>query len=205
VLFAAPNVMRDCTPALLFAALVLSSVTLASGPARAIMLRGAFDGTQPIMPMRLDRNGVVSTCEMPKTFPGSTETATPYEVFEFCNNGPAQCITVDFNVGTCDSDVHLIGYVGAFDPQNLAANYAGDLGMSESGTFSFTVPSKQHLFIVAQSNFPGTNCEFSFVTNALPCIQPAPVLSYRADWLLVAALALIGFAAARRSRRSIRA
>ena len=188
----------------LSAALVLGCVLTLASSAPAITLHGVFDNTQPIMPMRLDRNGVASTCDMPKPFPGATETQTPYDMFEFCNNGPEQCITVTLDVGTCDSDVHLIAYIGAFNPLNLAENYAGDIGNSESQPFSFTVPSKQHLFIVAQSNFPGTECSYSFTTNALPCIQPAPVLSDHALWLLLGALALVGLASARRPRRDAR-
>jgi hypothetical protein len=186
----------------LFTTLVLGSVLTLASSAPAITLHGVFDNTQPIMPMRLDRSGVASTCAMPTAFPGATEMPTPYEMFEFCNNGPEQCITVTLDVGTCDSDAHLIAYIGAFNPLNLAENYAGDIGSSKSQPFSFTVPSKQKLFIVAQSNFPGTECSYSFTTNALPCIQPAPVLSDHAVWLLLGALALVGLASARRPRRA---
>ena len=67
----------------LSAALVLGCVLTLASSAPAITLHGVFDNTQPIMPTRLERTGVASTCAMPTAFPGATEMPTPYDKFEF--------------------------------------------------------------------------------------------------------------------------
>jgi hypothetical protein len=166
-------------------------------------IQAAFDGTQPEMPMRLDRFGPPSTCAM-EPFPGTFDQEAFWQRFRFCNSAATElCFTAIFDQGNCGDDVHLMAYVNNFDPNNLAMNYAGDTGVSDSLPFSFVVPAGGQFFIVAQTNFGFADCAFSFTVDAMRCGAPAPLLSGAALALAVCTLLGIAFVAMRHSRHAL--
>jgi hypothetical protein len=175
-------------------------------PARAATttINSFFNGSEPEMPQRLFRDGSDSTCD-DAPFPGIFDTPSFYRTFPFCNPGPDTCFTVDFENGTCDVDVHLEAYANRFDPNDLAANYIGDVGSTEDGPFSFVVPAGATFLLVAQTNFGPANCQYSFTVDAMTCAAPAPALSAAGAGLALAGLALIGALALRRTRTTLAA
>jgi hypothetical protein len=167
-------------------------------------IRSHFDGSEPQMPQRLLRDNTPTTCDAER-FPGTFDTPAFYRTYEFCNPGPQTCFTVDFDNGTCDIDVHLEAYIDAFDPNDLATNYAGDLGATEDGEFSFVVPAGHSFLIVAQTNFGPATCQFGFTIDAMHCPAPAPALSPTGGALALGALAVIALLALRRTRVALAA
>ena len=95
-------------------------------------VQAAFDGRQPEMPDRLNRDITPTTCEM-EPFPGSQPFSSFWQSFPFCNTGEETCFTATFDEGNCGDNVHLMAYVDRFDPTNLALNFAGDVGVSDQG------------------------------------------------------------------------
>ena len=82
-------------------------------------------------------------------------------------------------------------------------NFIGDVGLSDTESFSFVVPAGAR-FLIAQTNFGMADCAFSFTINALPCATTtAPALSGAALALLGCTLLLIGSVAVRRSRHAL--
>jgi hypothetical protein len=160
-------------------------------------IHAAFDGRQPAMPARLFRDNSATTCQM-EAFPGTLPFESFWQSFAFCNSGPETCFTATFDEGTCGDDVHIMAYLDRFDPNDLAMNYAGDVGRSDSLPFSFVVPAGARFLIVAQTNFGAADCAFGFTVDAMPCPTHAPLLSSFALAVLACVLGLGGFAVVRR-------
>ena len=150
-----------------------------SSTAHAIVIgpiAGSWDGTEDTQTNRLFRDGVASTCAAPKAFPGTFTSGTQlYETFSFLNAGPEDCVTIDVTVSSADT--HFSVYLGSYDPTNLALNYLGDIGSSESQAFSVVVPGFSQFVVVANTNFGGDSAlgqTFSFtvegdsVTTSVP-------------------------------------
>ena len=192
------------TPAVvgLAAAVLVSGGAAAPAPAATTTINSFFAGNEPQMPQRLLRDGTGSTCDS-APFPGVFDTPSSYRTFPFCNPGPDTCFTVEFENGTCDIDVHLEAYANRFDPNDLAANYIGDVGSTEDGLFSFVVPAGATFLIVAQTNFGPADCQYSFTVDALRCAAPAPALSASGVALALGGLAVIGALALRRTRLAL--
>jgi hypothetical protein len=166
-------------------------------------IHGVFNGLQPEMPNRINRDFIPSGCAV-EPFPGEEAGPALWQSFAFCNTGPETCFTAVYDRGDCGFDVHLMAYVDRFDPNDLALNFVGDLGGSDSGPFSFVVPANSRFLIVAQTNVnPFEDCAFSFTIDAMRCATPAPALSPSAVALAIAMLGLIAFAAMRRMHRGL--
>lgn len=172
--------------------------------AQSTTVNAVFNGTEREMPNRLARDGTPTTCEM-ESFPGTFAGPSFWQDFLFCNGGEETCFTATFNEGTCDNDVHLEAYLDPFNPNDLAMNFIGDVGLSDTESFSFVVPAGAQFLIVAQTNFGMADCAFSFTINALPCpaTTTAPALSGAALALVACALLLMGSVALRRSRHTL--
>ena len=194
----------QCGRRLLEIAILLAALRGCAFPVEArgatTTVQAAFDGRQPAMPARLNRDGSPTICPM-ETFPGEQPFESFWQSFEFCNGGAEACFTAIFDEGTCDDDVHLMAYLDRFDPNNLPMNYAGDVGASDSLTFSFVVPAGARFLIVAQTNFGVADCAFGFTVDATKCSMQAPLLSPYAVAAVACALGLVGFAATRRAPR----
>lgn len=177
--------MKFVTPAKLLGTLLLSAATAVCaqsndvgasvsgtspapvGPA-AVTATGTLDGTEATAVARLFRDAIASTCSPAKTYPGQFGGGNAYRPHTLYNNGAAQCVTVNFDVGTCGTGVHLTAYAGSFDPSNLATNYLGDVGSSITQSFSFMAPASSAVVLVAFDN-GGTaaRCTYGYSSNEL--------------------------------------
>lgn len=185
-------------------ALLVALLPAAAAHGAGTTVTAFFDGSEPEMPDRLERDATATTCEE-ADFPGVRAGPARYRTFPFCNADAERCVTATFDEGTCDDDVHLMAYIGAFDPFDLAQNFAGDVGLSDTQPFSFVVPAGATVLIVAQTNFGTVMCRFGFTVDAMPCAAPAPALSASAGAVALGGLALIAAAALRRRRLSLTA
>ena len=182
-------------------AVVLLGALLAAHTAEAASttVQGAFNGRQPETSSRVARDGTATACPL-EPYPGTFDGQSFYQAFTFCNGDADTCYTATYDPGTCGDEVHLLAYTNFFDPNNLPANYAGDIGGSNLFTFSFPVPAGLHFQIVAQTNFGMAECTYGFTIDAMRCVAPAPALSESALALAACVLLLIAAAAMRRSR-----
>jgi hypothetical protein len=174
-----------------------------------IIVTTSFNGTEPTMPNRVFRNGVPSACGAAKPFPGTFAAVVPYEVNTLFNNGPAQCVSVQFDATTCNSGlaVFFTAYAGSFDPANLATNYLGDAGSSTAtGSFSFTAPANSAVAIMASGVVSGVPvvCSYTISSAQLsrgqfgPAAGAIPALSPWALAALGVLVALVGVVLMRR-------
>ena len=192
---------RVLAAAIRLAALLGSALPI-DAHAATTTIHAAFDGRQPEMPARLLRDGSPTTCEM-EAFPGVMLGPSFWQSFAFCNSGAETCFTATFDEGTCEDDVHIMAYLDRFDPNDVAMNYRGDVGASDSLPFSFVVPAGARFLIVAQTNFGMAECAFGFTVDAMPCAVHAPLLSSFALAVLACVLGLVGFSAVRRAPRRV--
>jgi len=175
----------------------------------AIIVPSGFDGTEPTMDGRLNRDGVASMCAPPKPWPGDWDPGTlySYKVFGPYLNGPDICVTVNFdpNPGTgndCGTNAHAMAYLDSFDPTDRSLNYLGDVGSSDTLPFAFaTAPNSSILIVIQENGQAGANpvCNFEFSSNEL--LIPTPVMPTPAMALL-AALLLVGGMLATLPRKS---
>ncbi len=176
----------------------------------AIVVETGFDGTEPTMDGRLNRDGVPSTCSPPKPWPGDFALGNQfaYKVFGPYTNGTNTCITVNFDPDTpvgpnpCTTEAHAMAYLGSFNPLDRSQNYLGDVGSSVAQPFSFPAAENSQILIVVQSNFT-TNpiCSFDFSSNELS--EPVPVMGSRAMALLALLLLSAGLLVTGWSRSSL--
>ncbi len=169
----------------------------------ALVGTGTFDGTELTMDNRLFRDAVPSVCEPMKGFPGVIAGTYAYRTHTYYNNGPAQCVTVSFDVGTCDTNVHLTAYAGSFNPADLSQNYLGDVGSSTTQSFSFMAPANSAVILMAQdNNGAAARCTYNFTSDQLSAssVAPAPIPTL-SEWgmiILSSLMALGAFVTLRR-------
>lgn len=133
---------------------------------------GSLDwpGTTQTQATRLLRDANPSNCGSPKTYPGASGAgAFATDAYTFSNQAPAaQCVTVNFDPtaggGACGTNVHAVVYLGSYDPNDVSANYLGDVGSSVAETFSFVVPAERDFIVVIAANNPGVGvgCTYQF-------------------------------------------
>lgn len=125
-----------------------------------------FSGTiaagDTTMTGRIVRNGVASSCAVPKVFPG-TQDLLPnrrYDAYTFTNSGNATaCVTVNLT-SACSTNIFDAVYLGSFNPANLSQNYLADAGSSFAGvsTMSFNVPAGQSFVLVVHEVNVNAGC-----------------------------------------------
>jgi hypothetical protein len=140
-------------------------------------------GTQT--PARLFRDGIGSTCAVPKTCPGPFGSGSfTFDAYTFTNeNDSTVCVTVQFDPNTganpAGVNVHAITYLNTYSPTALCTNYLGDVGSSDTLPYSFEVPAGANFVIVICANNSGVGVgqtyKFTVVGNICPgfdvCIQ----------------------------------
>lgn len=168
----------------------------------------------PNMDNRLTRDGNPSTCGGAKSFPGVQGGANfAYQEIPYTNQGPARCVTFTMQAncsgGGNPFGSFLSGYSGAFDPANLATNYAGDAGIStgisDPTSMQLNLAAGQSIsLVIMQVNDDTTNppqvCNYFMDDNIT---RPVPTMSEAG--LLITALSLCGLGFAFLRRRSSRA
>ncbi|MGH8040801.1 MAG: hypothetical protein ACREPN_02020 [Rudaea sp.] len=149
---------------------------------------GTLDANTPTQNDRVFRDGIPSTCNPPKVYPGNFGGGTYRHVVTGALNnssGNAYCATITLTTdAACAADVFATAYSGSFDVNNLGTNYLADsgssiIGASQSESFQVLVPANGSVvFNVNEANgSPGVaTCGFS-LTAATPV--PAPMLNLR--------------------------
>jgi autotransporter-associated beta strand protein len=138
---------------------------------------GTGDGIQND---RLNRNGVVSTCDASKPCPGTfVEGAIRFDAYTFTNIGPASCVTVNLDTpcnsvaNPGDNNLHSSAYLGSYNPANKCLNYLGDSGNSSlSATYSFVVPPSSVFVVVVNESDTGVGCtNYTLNVTGFDCPQ----------------------------------
>ena len=177
----------------LLLALMLPVAAMAAGPANDAGVAAtsgtyspaAFSVSTVIGPTtqlgRIFRDGVASVCVPQKVYPGifSAATSFNYSTFTLYNNGPSQCVTVNFNpdsgANACTTNAHISAYLDSYNPASQATNYLGDVGSSLAQPFSFQAPAGARIIlVVSNTNSAQPGCAFSFSTNQLDAEIAAP-------------------------------
>jgi hypothetical protein len=110
---------------------------------------------------RLLRNGITNECGIFDGCPGTLGTQFQvYDAYTFEDTG---CVTVEFDTGSCGTDIFAAAYQGQYNPSQQCGNYLGDIGSSTSQPFSFTTEGTWTL-VVTSVNGP-TECDYSFQVN----------------------------------------
>ena len=145
---------------------------------------------------RLTRNGIVSNCGSPKSYPGLNDSAPRYyAAYPFYNGGGSACITVTLtSSGGCDQ--FSAAYLGSFNPTNLAENYLADAGVSTVGAStanSFDVPANSVFIVTVNQVGSGALCGSPYTLavsggDCTPNLNIAPVSStnVNVNWPTVA-------------------
>ncbi len=175
-----------------------------------VFVSDGFDGTEPTQDGRIFRDGVASTCAVPKTYPGLFNGGIQHQYKTYTMfNGSSTCVTVNFdpNPGSgndCGVDAHLSAYLGSYDPANQSANYLADVGSSLTQPFSFNVPTGATVILVASIN-SGSNvvCNLEFSSDELSADSPfstigVPSMNAWGLGVMALVLGLAGFLARRR-------
>ncbi|RPI31415.1 MAG: DUF11 domain-containing protein [Chloroflexota bacterium] len=151
---------------------IASAAVLESCCPPTTTVTGQLDpATSQVQVGRLFRDGVASTCSA-KEFPGIFNPTGNYlyELFGPYENYGSQnaCVVVTYK--PCGANAHLVAYQNSYNPSNQSLNYLGDVGLSTSQPFSFTVPAGENFFLVAQSTTQLFGmCSFEFSISQVPC------------------------------------
>lgn len=139
----------------------------------------SITNTDSMMTNRINRDGILSSCGQPKTWPGQLSGTYNYDAYGFVNDSGADaCVTVEL-VST--GNVHAVAYSGSFDPGNIQSNYLADVGSSTAFTYgpatmSFQTSPGQSFIVVVHEVSSGTGCPYyTLQLSGLPC--PAPTLA----------------------------
>ncbi|HMV81491.1 MAG TPA: hypothetical protein PLD20_18535 [Blastocatellia bacterium] len=126
---------------------------------------------------RLNRNGVASACNSPKTCSLATATGQrAYDAYTFRNSGTTQaCVTVTLNVPQqLGANYQANSYLGSFNPNDLCANYLADPGVSSATlsvpvVYSHLVAAGATFVVVVQTTNPGEiGGEYQLKVEGLP-------------------------------------
>jgi hypothetical protein len=130
-----------------------------------IVVNGVIDTGDPTQTDRLFRDGIPSTCAIPKVCPGVLGDGLPrhYDSYTFTNTtGATQCVNVGVNTDCAGTNaIFTTAYLGSFDPSNLCTkNYLADIGGSPNptGSFSFTLDDGQTVVLVVNEVDPDAGC-----------------------------------------------
>jgi len=177
-----------------------------------VIVNDAFTAASPITTQtgRITRNGVPSTCGVPKVYPGTFDAvAHRFNAYTFQNNGPASCVTVTLSTTdpVCSSNIFAVAYTPSFNPASIATNYLADTG-SATGTptvgfslpMSFFAPANSPVVVdVVESGGAGT-CTYTVQVSNL-ATGPVPTMSQWGLLLLALLLGAAGFVVFRRRYR----
>lgn len=134
-----------------------------------------IDGTESLTGSnRIFRDGVSSTIENPKIFPGTFESGIYYYSVIDIMEASADPYNVQVDFHPIDSNIFCAAYTDAFDPQNLETNYLADVGYSSTVSFSFTVPSGKKLLLVfsnVDSSIAQTSAEYEVELLTKPAFE----------------------------------
>lgn len=155
-------------------------------------INGSITGGDPVATGRIITNSIPSSCVTSKIYPGTLAGSYHFDIYNFTNNSGADaCITVGL---TSINDVESCAYLPAFNPANVAINYAGDAGASTGGaagstSFSFDVPAGSNFLVTITEMVAGAGVpNYTLLVSGLLCpppslhIQPVTTNQARLFW-----------------------
>lgn len=167
---------------------VTSQIALNSNSPEAVCnFSGTLETGDPQITGRIFRDGNPSTCAAPKSCPAGTPFGTGtfnYDTHNVTNaTGSTQCVSVSAISGT-GQQVHVVAYLGSFNPANQCQNYLADQGSSSVGTavtFSFNLPAGATVALVIYNPTAGTSSTpYTITVNncPVPSCQPIAITSH---------------------------
>ena len=128
-----------------------------------------YTGTSGEQTGRLNRNGVASTCAVPKVCDiFLTDPGRAYDAYEFPNtSGSTACVSATLEVITqtaCNLQLNM--YTNTYDPANICTGYLADPGVSSGTPPSISglegdVPAGDSVIFVVHTTNPGEfGCEY---------------------------------------------
>ncbi|PIE90114.1 MAG: hypothetical protein CR997_07585 [Acidobacteria bacterium] len=133
----------------------------------ALVIEGTLGSGSPSIPFetgeqvgRLNRNGVPSTCAVPKVCDvWDTDPGRAYDAYTVQASG---CVTIQLEVlEQTGANYQVNAYSTAFNPNDICANYLGDPGFSAGEppttvtSLSVNVPEGENLVVVVHTTVPG--------------------------------------------------
>jgi hypothetical protein len=157
--------------------LTVSGLTWAQCIPSGNSVSGSLASGDPEFGTRIFRDGVISACDPPKAYPDTYPSGGYYDLYTYPNGcWQDTCVTVAFNQGTCyvggTGNAHISAWSTGFDPTDTStwsASYLGDLGSSESQSFSFPVAANTTFYLFVQNPHGTFACDYSFTISATPC------------------------------------
>ena len=157
----------------------------------AVLGSPSADKTTGTQTNRINRNGIIPTCAVPKTFPGIIGSGpTTFDDFAFTNTAMTPtCVQVGYRAITGEgAAIFSVAYLGSFNPNDITQNWLSDAGLSPGGgkvTYSFDLPAGQTLHLIFNDSFPGSPSSFVghtyrfTISNGfrfVPPVLPPPVV-----------------------------
>lgn len=154
----------------LLSALVLGTWAAAdSARADVINYTHTWDGSEPSGSLRLFRDGAPSVAPIPKPFPGTISSTTFFDTL-LLSVAPGSLVNVLTVLNNFNSFYAL--YDTSINLSNLATNYLGDAGTSDTGiAFSIVAPASGQVLLVAMT--VGGSAAFGSTTSAEITFTPA--------------------------------
>ena len=146
------------------------------------VLTGSIVISDPVQAGRINRDGVASSCQTPKTCSILVDTLPRhYDAYTFVNSSSsASCYTVRIDAGSCTGSRYLFSttYLGSFNRNNLCSNFLADIGISPNpvGSYSFTVPAGATFVVVVHEIDVNGGCPI-YTLNVTNC-QPGCSLQF---------------------------
>jgi hypothetical protein len=146
------------------------------------VLTGTLTNTDLSTTTRLFRDDPATTCAAPTTCSTTGAGTFYYDLYPFSNDSDnAACIMVTLGSTSCVGSPFLFSgaYLTSFDPNNLCANFAGDLGHSPDATgplsYSFSVPAHTTFYVNVQAVTSGATCgDYTLTVQNIPCGLTTP-------------------------------
>jgi hypothetical protein len=140
---------------------------------------------------RISRNGVVSACGSPKSFPGAISGTHDSDSYTFtaCQSF---CMEVGLRSPSAGLNMFTSAYSPSYDPNNIGTNYAGDAGLSGSSQ-SFSIDTTEgSAYTIVVNDVSGNSgndtytiqipaCAFNCAFNHLPIAVTQDVSVYAAN------------------------
>ena len=146
-----------------------------------LVIDGSIDTGDPSHIDKLAQSGVPQTCAGIETCSIFGDPSSfRYDSYSFTNTGGAACVTIDTTT-VCNGNhaIFTSAYLGSFDPNNLCANWAGDVGSDPNpeGSFQVNVPGGETLIVVVNEEHhagcPGYELTITGLCGGTPSPTPS--------------------------------
>jgi hypothetical protein len=153
------------------------------------VLLGLIGDGSAVQNGRLERNGIASSCSIPKTCPGVLDPVTlrRYDAYVFENGESNACIRVTL---TAPCSLFSAAYRDSYQPTNLCQNYLADAGATVAGgsrTYSFLAAARSRFVVVVHELDPNVGCNYQLDVDGGSCrprlnITSLPPNRVALDW-----------------------